>query len=97
MARLRLRDRDAIVTHEGLIFRVFGYTHPPDAFICDLEYAPAGLFRSKNPKALRCGGFCKFYEDEAWRFIQEKFPQYLIPHEPLGRQVMGVRHGDVAE
>ncbi|MEM2393784.1 MAG: nucleotidyltransferase domain-containing protein [Candidatus Bathyarchaeia archaeon] len=96
MASLRLRDRDAIVTHEGLIFRVFGYTHPPDAYICDLEYAPAKLFRSSNPKAPRLGGYVKFYEDEAWHFIQTSFPQYLIPHKPLGRRVLGVRHCDIA-
>ena len=28
MATLDLRDRDAIQTEEGLIFRVFGYSHP---------------------------------------------------------------------
>ena len=30
MATLALRDRDAIQTEEGLIFRVFGYSHPKD-------------------------------------------------------------------
>ena len=39
MATLKLRDRDAIQTAEGLIFRVFGYSHPKDAYICDAEYA----------------------------------------------------------
>ncbi|MCS7115195.1 MAG: hypothetical protein RMJ15_10160 [Nitrososphaerota archaeon] len=97
MASLRLRDRDAIITPEGLIFRVFGYTHPPDAYVCDLEYAPASLFKSNNPKAPRLGGFYKFYDDEAWSFIQTKFPQYLIPYEPLGRQILGVRKGDIGE
>ena len=29
MATLNLRDRDAIQTAEGIIFRVFGYSHPP--------------------------------------------------------------------
>ena len=27
---MKLRDRDAIETAEGLIFRVFGYSHPPE-------------------------------------------------------------------
>ena len=31
MATLKLRDRDAIQTAEGLIFRVFGYSHPQNA------------------------------------------------------------------
>ncbi|MEM1566251.1 MAG: hypothetical protein QW510_04075 [Candidatus Bathyarchaeia archaeon] len=97
---LKLRDRDAIVTREGLIFRVFGYTHPPESCICDLEYAPSILFQSKNPKALRTDGkhvFYKFYEDEGWHFIQKHFPQYMILHKPLGKKVVGVYKNDVAE
>jgi len=96
---LKLRDRDAIVTREGLIFRVFGYTHPPESYICDLEYAPSTLFQSKNPKAFRTDGknvFYKFYEDEGWNFIQKHFPRYMVLHKPLGKKVVGVHCGDVA-
>ncbi len=99
MASLRLRDRDAIITREGLIFRVFGYTHPPEAYICDAEYAPSNLFKSTSPKAYRTDGenvFYKFYEDEGWRFVEAKFPKYMILHEPIGRKVVGVRYSDVA-
>jgi predicted nucleotidyltransferase len=99
LASLRLRDRDAIITREGLIFRVFGYTHPPEAYVCDAEYAPSTLFKSANPKAYRTDGekvFYKFYEDEGWHFVEEKFPQYMIPYEPIGRRVVGVRLSDVA-
>ncbi|MCS7124448.1 MAG: nucleotidyltransferase domain-containing protein [Candidatus Bathyarchaeota archaeon] len=97
---LRLRDRDAIVTREGLIFRVFGYTHPPEGFICDLEYAPSTLFQSTNPKAYRTDGkrvFYKFYEDEGWRFVQKNFPQHMVLHKPLGRKVVGVHKADIVE
>ncbi len=100
MAGLRLRDRDAIITHEGLIFRVFGYTHPPEGYICDAEYAPAELFKSDNQKAFRTDGksvFYKFYEDEGWKFLQKNFPHYMVFHKPLDRKVVGVRCGDVAE
>ncbi|MBC7130071.1 nucleotidyltransferase domain-containing protein [Candidatus Bathyarchaeota archaeon] len=97
MPPIRLRDRDAIVTAEGLIFRVYGYTHPPDGYICDLEYAPGTIFKSDNPKAPRLGGFYKFYEDEAWHFLREHFPKYLILHKPLGVEVIGVRHQDIFE
>jgi len=98
LASLRLRDRDTIITREGLIFRVFGYTHPPEAYVCDAEYAPSTLFKSSNPKAYRTDGekvFYKFYEDEGWHFVEEKFPQYMIPYEPIGRRVVGVRISDV--
>jgi predicted nucleotidyltransferase len=95
LASLKLRDRDAIITPEGLIFRVFGYAHPQDGYICDLEYAPAKFFKSSNPKAPRIGGFYKLYEDEAWKFIEERFPQHLIFHESLGKKVIGVKHPDI--
>jgi len=100
LAALRLRDRDAIVTREGFIFRVFGYSHPPESYICDVEYASAEIFRSGNPKAFRKGQsnvFHKFYEDEGWKFIQQKFPQYMIFHEMLQRTVIGVNHKDIHE
>lgn len=100
MANVMLRDRDAIVTHEGLIFRVLGYTHPPDAHICDLEYAPSTLYQSSNPKAYRSDGknvFYKFYGDEGWSFLEERYPQYLIDYRLAGRKVIGVRREAIAE
>lgn len=98
MAILRLRDRDAVITQEGLIFRVFGYAHPQDGFICDAEYAPAELFKSKNRKAFRTDGrrvFYKFYEDEGWNFVKNNFPNYMIFHEPLGINVVGIKCSSV--
>jgi predicted nucleotidyltransferase len=100
LATLKLRDRDAIVTREGLIFRVFGYSHPSKAYICDAEYAPAEIFKSKNPKAFRNKGphvFYKFYEDEGWRFVRKNFPQYTIFHEMLRKNVVGVYPSNVVK
>jgi predicted nucleotidyltransferase len=95
---LRLRDRDAITTNEGLIFRVLGYSHPSKAHICDAEYAPAEHFKSDNPKALRTQEqhvFYKFYEDEAWKFLRDKFPKYLIHHDMIGKKTIGVNQNDI--
>ncbi|MGB9714378.1 MAG: nucleotidyltransferase domain-containing protein [Candidatus Bathyarchaeales archaeon] len=100
MACLRLRDRDAIITKEGLIFRVFGYTHPRDGYICDAEYAPAEIFQSNNPKAFRTDGehvFYKFYEDEGWKFMEKNYPQHMIFHKPLNKKVVGVKCSNIAE
>jgi len=100
LACLSLRDRDGVVTGEGLVFRVFGYSHPRDAFICDAEYASAKIFSSKDPRAPRTGSngtFYKFYDDEGWRFVSEKFPQYMVLHEMLGIRVVGIRQTDVAD
>ena len=100
MACLRLRDRDSIITKEGLIFRVFGYTHPQEGYICDAEYAPAEIFQSNNPKAFRTDGkrvFYKFYEDEGWKFMEKNYPQHMIFHEPLNRKVVGVKCYNIVE
>jgi len=97
---LTLRDRDTIITEEGLIFRVFGYSHPPNNYICDAEYAPATVFKSDNPKAPRGKKkvtHYKFYEDEAWKFLSNKYPRYLIFHEMLQRKVVGVGRNDIHE
>ncbi|MGA2309988.1 MAG: nucleotidyltransferase domain-containing protein [Candidatus Bathyarchaeia archaeon] len=100
MATPKLRDRDAIVTEEGLIFRVFGYSHPPDAYVCDAEYAPATIFKSDNPRAFRNQAqhvFYKFYEDEGWKFVEKSYPQYMIPHTMLQKKVIGVNHRDISK
>jgi len=101
LAHPRLRDRDAIITKEGLIFRVYGYSHPSNAYICDPEYSPATLFTSANPKkAIRVKGpviYYKFYENEGLRFIQKKYPQYMILHESLQKRLVGVSRKDISE
>jgi len=100
LASLRLRDRDALITREGLIFRVFGYSHPSNACICDAEYAPEDIFKSDNPKAFRTDGkhaFYKFYEDEGWKFLKKNFPQYMVFHEMLCKKVVGVEYRNIVE
>ncbi|MDR1992809.1 MAG: nucleotidyltransferase domain-containing protein [Nitrososphaerota archaeon] len=92
MANLNLRDRDAIQTKEGIIFRVFGYSHPKTSYICDAEYASAKIFTSKDPRAPREGKelFYKFYNDEGLKLIKQKYEWYLIEHEMLGLNIVGV-------
>jgi predicted nucleotidyltransferase len=83
-----------------LIFRVFGYSHPPNAFVCDAEYAAASVFTSTDLRAPRTGGnqlFYKFYNDEGLKLVFSQFPQYTVFHEMLGQKVVGVNHVDVAE
>ena len=100
MALPRLRDRDAIVTREGIILRVLGCDHPSKAYFCDPEYAPATLFRSDDPRALRNGGdtvYYKFYGDEGWEFIRKERREYLIPSEMLQQKIIGVERRDISE
>lgn len=96
MANLRLRDRDGVLTEEGIIFRVFGYSHPRGAYICDAEYASSGIFQSKDPRAIRNAGesgeiFYKFYDDEGWNFVFNNYPKYKLMHKMLGIDVLGVK------
>ncbi len=93
MANLNLRDRDSILTPEGLLFRVFGYSHPSTAYICDAEYASANIFTSNDPRAPRTGGnqhFYKFYNDEGAKFVFEKYPKYTVFHKMLRQKVIAV-------
>jgi predicted nucleotidyltransferase len=95
-----LRDRDAIHTAEGLIFRVFGHSHPTDAYVCDAEYASSKIFHSTDPRAPRTGRselFYKFYNDEGMKLVAKKYPQYLINHEMLGSKIVGVPKNAIME
>jgi len=92
-ACLKLRDRDAIVVDENIIFRVYGYFHPPGGYVCDVEYASSEIFKSNNPRALRQAGskvFYKFYSDEGLRFTLQHYPKYTVLYEPLQRKLVGV-------
>jgi len=100
LASFKLRDRDAVLTQEGLIFRVYGYTHPPEAYICDVEYAPASVFKSEDPRAFRQKGkqiYYKFYLDQGLRFVQEKYPQYTVWHAPLQTRLVGLGFNEISE
>jgi predicted nucleotidyltransferase len=100
MADLKLRDRDAIQTSEGIIFRVFGYSHPKDAYVCDGEYATSKIFHSPDPRAPREGRselYYKFYNDESMKLVAKHYPQYLIDHQMLGLKIVGVPQNRIAE
>jgi len=95
-----LRDRDAIITSDNLIFRVYGYSHPSSAYVCDVEYAPAPIFESKDPRACRGVGkalYYKFYSDQGLRFVQEKCPQYMVWYAPLQTRLLSVYKDQIIE
>ena len=91
---MRFRDRDAPVTPEGLIFRAYGYDHPPGACFCDLEYASEEIYRTDDPKALRDGlptKYYKFYLDGGLKFAMARDPPYKLYHRPMNRMMVGVK------
>jgi len=58
-----------------------------------VEYAPAAVYQSTDPRAIRAKGkhvYYKFYGDEGLRFVQDKYPQYTILYEPLQQRLVGV-------
>jgi len=96
--RRRLRDRDALETREGLIFRVYGYSHPPVGYVCDVEYAPETIYKSAEQRAFRAKRgrvYYKFYSDEGLRFVRERYPQYTVWYEPLQTRLVGVSHNQI--
>jgi predicted nucleotidyltransferase len=100
LASLKLRDRDAVATEEGLIFRIYGYAHPPKAYICDVEYAPASIYKSEDPRAIRQKGkqtYYKFYLDQGLQFVRDNYPQYTVWHEPLQTSLVGVHQTQITE
>jgi predicted nucleotidyltransferase len=97
---LKLRDRDAAETAEGLIFRVFGYSQPPGSYICDAEYASSNIFKSKDPRAPRTGKadlYYKFYNDEGMKLVAKRYPQYMVYHEMLGLNLVGIKESQISE
>jgi len=100
LTNLGLRDRDSLVTSNKMIFRVYGYSHPSDAYICDPEYAPANIYKSKDRRAYRAKGkqvYYKFYSDEGLRFVQRKYPGYMFWYKPLQRSLVGVKKEQIME
>lgn len=99
-SNLKLRDRDAAETAEGLIFRIFGYSQPPGVYICDAEYASSKIFTSKDLRAPRTGKtdlYYKFYNDEGMKLVVKRYPQYLVHHEMLGINLVGVKENQIFE
>lgn len=98
----KLRDRDAIITNEDIILRVYGYTHPPKAYVCDVEYAPLSIYKTTTQRAFRKSPnkeqtYYKFYFDQGLRFVQKNYPKYTIAYLPLQARLVGVEREHIKE
>jgi predicted nucleotidyltransferase len=96
----RVRDRDAPVTKEGIIFRVYGYSHPSRGCVCDVEYAPGQIYRTDDPKAIRQSTsqrYYKFYVDGGLKFVSVNYPEYQLFFDPLQRKLVGLTFDQVVE
>jgi predicted nucleotidyltransferase len=96
----RVRDRDSPVTKEGIIFRVYGYNHPPKRCVCDVEYAPEQIYRTGDPRAIRQSSsqfYYKFYVDGGLRFVSKNFPEYQLFFDPLQKKLVGLTSDQILE
>ncbi|MFX0135166.1 MAG: nucleotidyltransferase domain-containing protein [Candidatus Hodarchaeota archaeon] len=95
---MKFRDRDFLLTDEKIIFRVYGYCHPDNASICDVEYAPSAIYQSDDVRAIRGKNeYFKFYFDGGLKFIQNKYPQYQVHYHPLNIKLVGLTHDQIFE
>ncbi|MFX1449445.1 MAG: hypothetical protein ACFFCM_01300 [Promethearchaeota archaeon] len=95
---MRFRDRDFLLSDERIIFRVYGYYHPDNASICDVEYAPSDIYQSNDKRAVRGKNqYFKFYFDGGLKYIQENYPQYQVLYRPLNVKLVGLRYDQIFE
>ncbi len=96
----RFRDRDSPITEEGIIFRTYGYSHPENACFCDVEYAPATIYASSDPRAIRIGPdgtYYKFYFDGGLQFVKKKYPEYQLFHKALKTKLVGIDQAQIVQ
>jgi predicted nucleotidyltransferase len=96
----KVRDRDSPVTKEGLIFRVYGYDHPPCSCVCDVEYAPEQIYKTDDPRAIRQSPsqrYYKFYVDGGLKFVSKNYPGYQLFFTPLNRKLVGLTSDQIVE
>ena len=75
------KDRDLIETHEGLLFCVIGYLHPPKAYTAYLKYVPetAGKWSKGNLRYRRAFSYYHVMQvEETFGFLKESYPEYLF-------------------
>ena len=96
---LKLRDRDGILTRGRLNFpRLWlRLTHQT------LTYATPSTLQQKssNPKTpaphekAKTALFYKFYNDEGMKLVAKKYPQYMLFHEMIGLELVGIKEKDI--
>lgn len=77
---LRPKDRDLILTREGLYFTVVGYQHPPDRIFAYLKYVPApgGKWKNESHQLERVlPHYSASMVLNTFQFLEKKHPEYL--------------------
>ncbi len=92
------KDRDLIETHEGLLFCVVGYLHPPDRYTAYLKYVPAseGKWTRGEEAYSRVVPYYHVTQVEnTYSILKDKYPKYLFNCPVRNILVSSVPHEDV--
>ena len=91
------KDRDLIETHEGLLFCVVGYLHPPDRYTAYLKYVPAseGKWTRGEEAYSRVVPYYHVTQVEnTYNILKNKYPKYLFNCPVRNIVVSSVPHED---
>jgi predicted nucleotidyltransferase len=83
---MRARPRDFIYTIDDLYFATTTYLHPKDRIISFLRYIPD----QNGDRTLNNKKYTKVDSNQAYRFLENNFPEYLFDCEITNVQMMGV-------
>ncbi len=83
---MRARPRDFIYTIDDLYFATTTYLHPKDRIISFLRYIPD----QDGDRTLNNKKYTKVDSNQAYRFLEDNFPEYLFDCEITNVQMMGV-------
>lgn len=88
------KDEDFVETPEGLLFRVFGYLHPPDRYVAYIHYdraQPSGTGpkagRRKVPRRFNAEGIA-----DTIRYLERLYPHYVHADPVQGVRLPMVPH-----
>lgn len=88
---MRARPRDFILTTDDLFFATTTYLHPEDRILSFLRYIPD----TNGDRSLNFSRYSKVDSKQAYKFLEDNFPEYLFDCDITNVQMMGVPHEKV--
>ena len=88
---MRARPRDFILTTDDLFFATTTYLHPEDRILSFLRYIPD----TNGDRSLNFSRYSKVDSQQAYKFLEDNFPEYLFDCDITNVQMMGVPHKKV--
>ena len=83
---MRARPRDFILTTDDLFFATTTYLHPEDRILSFLRYIPD----VNGDRSLKSTRYSKVDSKQAYKFLEDNFPEYLFDCSITSVQMMGV-------